>query len=489
MGHGVNTFSRDPTNGRGAGRWAMESRTRDEAENACVQDFSRIPASSLQSHDCVAHTPDVIDTASDDGILNPSPLHIADVRQIHFDPSAANREPAPLSPDRVDQRACGTMSIQVKCPSKDCDQQLMLSPEMAGKKGQCPKCGKTFQIPANLGAKKTGGAKAGSGAQKAPAGGNVMSSNDLANYIVPEGSHPESAPEVEVMDYEAEVVEDYEDYDAYDDFEAPRRRRRRDDYDDEDEDDEFASSARGKSGLSKTRKRKLLNVGFLILAIATCVFAGAMGLSMLGELFGEIAIAAKSPKMGKAFRVFLRISQVLGFISSLGLVTAYVFCLFAPNKHGSLGLMIAALSVGAVNMVMWIVFKMVPAFGDKLIYSRSLFAAAGGQHPSMDIGSEILFLFLELALIAEFVLVTLFMAAVARTQKDKAHTRDCMRTVWFLTAVACVVLIETIFMMPDYDDRWPVYLIRVMNWGANGVLVLALVFHIMNLFYSWKSTR
>ena len=373
------------------------------------------------------------------------------------------------------------MSVQVKCPNGDCNQQLMLSPEMAGKKGQCPKCNKTFQIPANFGQKKAAAKKTTGGA---------LSSDALADYLVEDDGSPQSGSmaEVEVIEsYEADVVDDYEDYEEP----RPKRRRRRDDYDDyeddDDDDDGFESSARAKGGMTKTRKRKLLNVGFLIIAIATCVMAGSFAMSLMAEMFGEIAIAANKFSLAKASRVFFKIAQVVGFLASLGLVTGYVFCLFAPNKHGTLGLSIATLSVGTINMVMWIVFRMVPGFTDGRLYSRNLFAIIGGQ--GIDAGYVVLLMFLELILFAEFILMTLFMAAVARMQKDKAHRRDCMRTVWFLTAVSSVVFIESIFMMIDFSDRWPVYLIRTMNWGANGVLVIAMVFHIMNLFYSWRSTK
>lgn len=390
------------------------------------------------------------------------------------------------------------MSVQVKCPSRDCDQQLMLSPQMAGKKGQCPKCGKTFQIPANFGQKKSGG----SASKKSSSG--AMSSDDLADYLVEDDGSPQtgSMAEVETLEsYEAEVVDDYEDYEDP----QPRRRRRRDDdydYEDDDEDDDdFSSSARQKGGMTKTRKRKLLNVGFLIVAIATCVFGGGLAMAILAELFAEISTAAESAKMFKAASVFIKIAQVFVFLGSLALVTGYVFCIFAPNKHASLGLIIATLSVGAINMILRLIFRMIPGFAKGVIYDRSWFAVFGGQGQmhgtslssmvaeKLDVGQKILFLFMELGSFAEFILLALFMAAIARMQKDKAHRRDCMRTVWFITAVVGVVFVMSIFMMFDYSDKWPIYLIRTMNWGANGVLTIAMIFHIMNLFYSWKSTK
>lgn len=391
------------------------------------------------------------------------------------------------------------MSIEVKCPNRDCDQLLMLSPEMAGRKGQCPKCGKAFQIPKNLGAGRTqaGGAKTGrqtsagggsSGAQPSPRRRqqNVMSSAELQDYLVPEEEAGPTDSDMPVVEVEADVAADYEAVD----YEAPPRaargRRAQFDYEAEDE-DENLGIARAKTGMSKTRKRKLLSAGFMIVAISTCVFGGSLGLSFLAEAFGEIAGAARSPSLGNAAYNFLRISQVFCFIASLGLVTGYVFCLFVPNKHASLGLIIATLSVGAVNMVLRLVFRMIYVFvKEYLFYDRSWFAVNGGH--GVDAGPGILLMFMELSFCAEIMLMAMFLAAVARMQHDRVQRRDCMRVVWFMTGVASVVFLESIFLMIHFTEDWPRYVIRVMNWGANGVLGIAFVFHIMNLFHARRST-
>lgn len=376
---------------------------------------------------------------------------------------------------------------QVKCPNPGCDQMLMLSAAMAGRKAQCPKCGKTFQIP------KTFAKPAGSSSpvpRKRPASPQRSAAGAPADAE----ATMQDVPVVEVV---GEVVGEVVDYEA-DDFEAgyeaaPRRSRSRardldyDDDDDEDDDDDFGAG-RSKHGLTKTRKRQLLSVGCLIVAIGTCVFSGSLVLSILAELFGEIGMAS-TRGTGSLQRVaanFLKISQVFIFVASIGLVTGYAFCLFTPNKHGSLGLMIATLSVGAVNMVLRVVFRMIPAFTNDLLYDRALFAVAGR---AFDAGQGIMLIFMELMFCAEVMLLSLFLAAVARIQKDRVQRGDCMRTVWFMTGVASVVFLMSIFLMIEFNERWPVYVIRIMSWAANGVLAIAFVFHVMNLFHAFRSTK
>lgn len=416
------------------------------------------------------------------------------------------------------------MTVQVKCPNRDCDQQLMLSPEMAGKKGQCPKCGKTFQIPSNLG-NKTGAAgqktksassasvaksqsqtqqrpssrptKSTSEPQKGPVGSRPQSTarsmpaEDLSQYVVEDDSDEVPVAEAVEVDevYEAEVVGGYDDRG----YEEPRRRRRprpRDDFDEPDDDfDDVPMRHGSKPTISKTRRWKLGNVGFLILAIASCVVGGSLVMEFLAEMFLEISMASSSLSLANAGTNFIKIAEIFGFLGTLAWVVGYVFCIFIPNKNASLGLAIAALSLGAVNMVMRIIFKMVPALTTRtadVTHVRGLFAIFGGL---ADVGYEILCMFLELGFFAEIMLVSLFMAAVAKTQRDGQHKRDCMRTVWFLTGVAGIVFVEFIFMMIGIHEKWALYLVRIMNWAANGLLAVAFVFHILNQFYSYRSTK
>jgi hypothetical protein len=402
------------------------------------------------------------------------------------------------------------MTIEVKCPNRSCDQQLALSPEMAGKKGKCPKCGKTFQIPQTLGSRGAPAA-AQSARQQAPAQkpSDVMAAEELSAYLVDDDLFADEAspapaprrrpaPTAEVIDdYEADVVEEV--------YEEPRPvRRRRDDYEhyeaepyEDEEDDVPHGSTKGGSGLSKTRRWMLGSVGFLILAIAMCVLGGSYVFLILSEAFIQLAGAASSMALGKAAATFLKISQIVWLLATIGVITGYSFCLFIPNKRATLGLTIAALSVCVLNLILGIIFRFVPAVRSDWVYTimnmdftSSRTVHAGWFGGGLDAGPEILSMFLELAIVAELMLLSLLQAEIARAQKDRHHKADCMRVVWFLTGLAGAIVVMYFFMffVNGGSDKWMAYVVRIFNWACNGLLVLSMVFLIMNLFFTRKST-
>lgn len=434
------------------------------------------------------------------------------------------------------------MSTSVKCPNRDCDQMLTLTPDLAGKKGKCPKCGKTFQIPKSLGSggrsaqkpQKAAGAPSGktaTSAEKTAAEAGKVSKEELAAYLVDDDEDDLFSEEPAVAEVVADekprrrapAADEIEDYDAEavaeavveatvveDDLEPARprrRRRRRDDYDDgyaddeteafEDEDDDFVPRTQyGKPGMSKTRRWALGSIGFLILAISTCVVGGAFALSMISEAFAQISSASGKMSLFNAAIVFAKIGQIVWIMGVIGTITGYVFCIFIPNQRASLGLTIAALSVCVVNMILGIIFQMVPIFREfgwvgyaDLVGSRSILAGWLGGIATA--GHEILSMFMEFGRYAEFMLLALFMAAIAKAQKDRQHASDCMRIVWLMTGMAGAILVMYVFMFIDVSpgDRWPIYIVRILNWGANALLTITFVFLIMNLFYSRTSTK
>jgi hypothetical protein len=419
------------------------------------------------------------------------------------------------------------MAIEVKCPNKSCDQQLALSPEMAGKRGKCPKCGKTFKIPEKL-AQKARAAQQAAPQQTSPAAhreskpADIIPASELAAYLADDdlfAAEPAPPPRRQRPAPTAEVIDDYEAGPVVDEpiYEEPRpvRRRRHSDYEeheaepyDEDEDDDVPRyGGKGSSGLSKTRRWKLGSVGFLILAIAMCVLGGSYVFLMLAEAFGQLYGAAQSQPLMKAAMTFVKISQIVWLLAMIGVVTGYSFCMFIPNKRATLGLTIAALSVCVVNLILGIVFRFVPVLAQRSItdFPQMRSVLAGWLGGKWKAGDEILTLFLELGIIAELMLLSLLLAEVARAQKDRHHKADCMRVVWFLTGLAgatFVMFMCMFFVEPsDFtarlgasgielssDKMWMVYMVRIFNWACNGLLVLSFVFLIMNLFFTRKST-
>eukprot|EP00913_Durusdinium_trenchii_P013399 g12580.t1 len=285
-----------------------------------------------------------------------------------------------------------------------------------------------------------------------------------------------------------DVVDDYEDYDAPP-RRRPPRRSRRDDYDDDEEDDYEVDRLRsrprgGSGGMSKTKRWKLTSVGMLIVSISMCVFAAAVAFTLIAELMVQLAGVGRGSISGLqgGARVY-KIAVVIALLAEIGLIVGYAFTVFVPSKYGSMGLAIAALVLSVVNFVLQLVFVKIPVLSDKGIHVYSRWIHAGFAGGVLDAGDEVLSLFLELAIAAEFLVFCLFLAAVARTMADRRHKADCMRLVWGFAGYAGLMLFMYIFVFisPISDGKWLFYLIRVLNWLVNGGLAAILVFYIMNL--------
>lgn len=407
------------------------------------------------------------------------------------------------------------MSIQVNCPSRDCDQVLSLSPEMAGKKGKCPACGKSFQIP-----KKLGGGSASKPASSAPASGAQPAARPASKPAPRRGPEKVDADEFASMlvnDDDAIVdsladgsVEDYEEYDA-----APRRparrRRRDDDYEDDrddyredryrdddrddryrDEDEDYRPRRKSKGGgLSKSRRWKLTGVGMLIAAISMCVFSGSLVFTFISEMMAQLTSIKGTMYGADRAANLLQIGHVFALIGGVGLIVGYAFCVFVPNKYGSMGLAIATVVLAVINFVMQLIFVQIRtfnSFSDGYPECRSFLAGWGGGLGPADL--EVLGFFLDLGLAAQFLVFALFLAAAARTLGDRRHKIDCMRLVWFLTGFAGLLLFLYIFMFigDRGTGKWLIYIVRILNWIGNGLLGTVFVLYIMNLFYSAKSS-
>ncbi|GAB4142375.1 MAG: hypothetical protein Tsb009_12640 [Planctomycetaceae bacterium] len=432
------------------------------------------------------------------------------------------------------------MNVQVGCPNRDCDQTLSLSPEMAGKKGKCPKCGKSFQIPKNLGQSQAGStaqhpAQSKPAGKKQPAPGKstepktqpaktsvakptspkptslkpaaretaARQKTSTPKKPVPEKrSGPEKIDEAEfadmLVDDDSEAV--FADDMVIDEFEpepAPRRRSSPSRYsedvveDYEENDDDYSRpSNRSKGGLSIRKRRKLTGIGFWILSIATCVFAGTFALTLLSELLSQIGIAATKRGLFDAGLNIYKVAQGFAIAALAGLMVGGVFLLFEPNRYFSLAYAIGALVMAITNFVLQMIFVQISAFQENLgeVYSRSIHAGlGGGRAPG---GDEVLSMFFEFFIVAGLVMTAFFMWAVARAQKQRQQRDDCMKVIFTLAGFAGGILMMYIFMfIGDVGTgKWLVYIVRILNWGANATLAAALVFHIQNLFYAAKTS-
>ncbi len=439
------------------------------------------------------------------------------------------------------------MQLKIKCPNKDCGKTLIVDSDMAGKKGKCSTCDAVFLIPGAPGsASPPGGSTVDlptsssgerkktskSGTQKTPKrqGGSKSGETKrsaekyLDDYL--EEPTPKKArasreelddyavEEVDYVDYADEVEEDrprrsrrperrrpepddYEDYE--DDYDAPprRRRSRRDEeyYEDDYGDDPYAPSydepygAPVRRGGRSSRKKSgpkigLIRAGFLIMAIAGCVFSGAMGIKILVWLIGMIGSG-----MGRTSLTILKIAEVLWMGSAIAVIVGYSFLLFFPNKNNSRGLTIAALCVGSINLIVQLVFKIIPMFSDGVGFLGLNFLGFGFR------GNFVIEALLKIGLmeglfIAEMVLVALAFRAINTQLKDRFNVQSAQRMiipaglyggVLIVIGMFILILSEIKITSPTAGQIWK-WVMYLMYLAGQGMLVWYFVSYILLMF-------
>ncbi len=255
--------------------------------------------------------------------------------------------------------------------------------------------------------------------------------------------------------------DDHDDYDDYDDRRPRRRGRNRyeedeyyeDPYEEDYYEDPYDRPRRSSRGgrKAKTPKIGLIRAGFLIMAIAGCVLAGAMGVKMLVFLLMMLSTSVGS---GNTIAIIVKIRELLWLGASIAIIVGYSFLLFFPNKKGSLGLTIAALSLGGVNLLLRVFLMTVPLF------SGTGFFGLGMLGLSMFGGGSRLEFFLKMGLIeglyiAELVLVALAMAAINSHLKDRYNVQMSKRMIIPAGIYGGVLVVLAMFALDP--DRIPAH--------------------------------
>jgi hypothetical protein len=163
-------------------------------------------------------------------------------------------------PDKWDDHR---MKMKLKCPSEDCTKVLSVDSELAGKTGKFPKCGTMFAIPAPPKKKKS--------PKKAERSDKPARSAKRPAKKKTAARKPKKKQEF-VLSTDDFLDEDEEDDD--DDFLPPPRSRSR------------GGRKSGKSGGGGNWGK--VGIGLQILAIGLCVFTGAHGLKVLGNLLFQV---------------------------------------------------------------------------------------------------------------------------------------------------------------------------------------------------------
>ena len=362
----------------------------------------------------------------------------------------------------------------------------------------------------------------------------LRSEKFLDNYVKqPKSSKPKATRE-ELDDYSVDEADyiDYEDYetdrprrsrpersrggnDAYDDYDddyaeaeydddyenhRPRRRRSRyaedEYYEDPYEEDYYADpyeesyaaprrSGRGGRRRSGGPKLGLIRSGFLIMAIAGCVLAGAMGLKMFLVLLGMLSTSIGS---GNTVAIIIKIRELLWLGASIAIIVGYSFLLFFPNKKGSLGLTIAALSVGGMNLLLRTFLWTVPLFSGKGFFGLGMmgFSMFGGSKLEFFLKMGLI----EALFIAELVLVALAMVAINTGLKDRYNVQMSKRMiipagiyggVLLVLAMFFLILSESTITSPTALTiwKWVMYLVQATG---DGMLIWYFVSYILVMF-------
>lgn len=438
------------------------------------------------------------------------------------------------------------MQIKIKCPNKDCGKTLIVDSEMAGKKGKCSTCDAIFLIPGAPGsASPPGGstvdlASSSSGelseeskkasksgqrkiSKRRPGSKSGESKRPAEKYLddyveEPKPKKPRASRE-ELDDYAVEEVdyvdyEDYEedrprrrsrpersaggwdDYDSYeDDYDAPRRGRR-DDYYEEDPyadpyyeppyEEPYGAPVRagGRSRRKSGPNIALIRAGFMVLGIAGCVFSGAIGMKVLVELIWIL-----SSNMGDTTVTIWKIAETIWFGAAIAVIVGYSFLLFFPNKHSSMGLTIAALVVGSINLIVQIVFKIIP------MYSRGrgflgLDLGGFGFASSSEIETLLKIGLMEGLFIAEMILVALALLAINKHLKDRYNVQSAKQMIIPAGIYGGILLVMGMFILILSEThiesrtaltiwKWVFYLFRV---GSLGMLIWYFISYILLMF-------
>jgi hypothetical protein len=261
------------------------------------------------------------------------------------------------------------------------------------------------------------------------------------------------------------------DQDAADDYEEdrPRRGRPRDEEDAQD----WPRNRGGPTAWGKVR------IALLVVAIAGCGLAAAQACQILADLFLVLALAKGSG--GGAIGVFTKIAIITALVAGAGIIVGYVFCLFAPNRKGALPLAITALSLGGVNLVLGIIFKVIPAFKTEGA-AGFMFAAAGGG----EAGALILALFLHLLYAGEFVTFPLFMRALAGQLAEAGRARAWMINVFLAGGYGvCLLLMDVLMLVAAKNASQGLFWVGLITRCLADLLFAAyLVWYILLLFRS-----
>jgi hypothetical protein len=355
-----------------------------------------------------------------------------------------------------------------------CQQVLKVGAENAGKQAKCPRCGTALVIPSA----SAGGSKTNPRPAPPPPPARKYREEEPFEDIPPAPpARPARARPVDEDDEEERRPRPRRRDDDGDEDRPARARRRDDDYDEdrpararrrgEDDDDDRRDRPRRRAeryeedeeeydrprrgGMSPRKKWGFVRLGVLLVAIAACALAGGAGLDTIASVISFIMDLSDKPSEGTAFKIIARIGQ--GLISAGGLVAlvGYVFCIFVPNKNGTLVYAIIALALGVINFVMNLLCRIIPMF--QILGFFALIMPGFGLVKESLGGAFAVTIFVVLLFFGEFIVYSLFMWAACRAVKARWATRNWIGVVVFAGVAAGIQLLSYIMIFVALNSQ------------------------------------
>jgi hypothetical protein len=270
-----------------------------------------------------------------------------------------------------------------------------------------------------------------------------------------------------------------------DDYPEPPPRRRRGEEEEYHEEDEGYARRRG-AGFTPAARAK---VGLLIVFIAFCVVAGAFAFDFIGYVIASVQLlqALTGSRGGggigtaSALETMFKIGAILAICGTLTAIVGYVFCMIGPNKRGSMGVAIATLAVAAIGLVVSIIFKVLPMFGE-----FSLLRGPGSS--TSPFFGWFMMLLTQLFFCAEIIIFPFYTRALALARK-KYWVADSSTRVMVIGIAYTVVRVLgwiIIYVMGQARSEGLVkamgWIFLLLLWGGTALYITQLVQYLLLLW-------
>jgi hypothetical protein len=388
-------------------------------------------------------------------------------------------------------------TITFQCYS--CNQVLKVGSDKAGKKAKCIKCGTILTIPVSSEEEEIEEVRSGP-----PRKSSARDEEEDEDRPRKRRSRDDDDEEDEdrprkrrSRDDDDEDDEDRprkrrsRDDDDEDDEDRPRKRRSRDDDDDEDDEDRPRRRGRDRDDdddeddYDRPRRKKggggspwpKVRVGLLLETINAFILIGHAGVMLLAFVLVLLALVARSAGMGEFSDVLTKIGVGLYVAFQFPAVAGYVFTIFTPNKKGAMALGITVLVLGCINLVLKILFFLVPLFGSTRGMGGGGLGGAG-MMPSISAGSVAVAIMLIILIIilldSEWIIYPLYLRAVSKQLKERWLEGGCIRALGFACGVIgakLIMIIMTLTLARGNIGLGIIYTIVILSIIVYGVLL------------------